>query len=532
MKKELKRIFRSRVLIIVLLLLLQAIFFINLFLYIGRKVNYLGFLNYLLSILFVAFLVSKPGKNEFKIAWILPCLILPVFGIILYILYKINFGRRRIKKNLRQVKVLTSSLFDKEGLKSVLRVYPKTFDIASYLYNTGSFPSYAFTNCSYYPTGEEAFIAIKEALKEAKRFIFLEFFIIEPSAIWSEVLDILKSKVAEGVVVKVLFDSLGSSNLSTKYYIKHLRKSGIEARVFMPFVPLFDVSLNNRDHRKIVVIDNFVAFTGGVNISDEYTNTKRTRFSYWKDCAIKLEGKAVRSFTLMFLQLYHIANKEVTLTSDYKTYSTYSLPSSNLVKSLDHFEEKESTLGVCIPYNNDAYMKTDTAENVYKYILEKSHTYCHIITPYLILDNTMLNAIIFAKERGVDVKIIVPSAPDHYITFYVGRMFIKMLLKKGVEVYEYIGEEGEGKKPFIHSKLCIADGNRATCGSVNFDYRSFYHHFEDGVFLYRAPVIKEIEKDFLDTLNKSRQLSLTDIKKLGLIKRAFGTFFKLFSPLL
>lgn len=511
--KFLKPFVYSKILLIVLLLLIQFSIFVVFLLRFEKYINYFWGSSLSLGILFLIYLSNSPGKNEFKLAWIVPVIVLPIFGISLYFMYKVNFGRNRLKKSLKAVELKSDYLLqDLKESSEACDQYPKVKDIAMYLQNTSSYPAYINTKKTYFPSGELAFEDIKKELEKAKKFIFIEYFIIEPSQIWDEIFNILCKRADNGVEIRILYDSLGSSAFSTRRYEKYLEQRGIKAKVFMPFVPVFDAGLNNRDHRKILIIDGQSVYTGGINISDEYANLKHNRFEYWKDIAIKLEGSAVRTFSIMFLQLWNVANRTVENEIDYKKFTEIKY-------------ESKKNLGVSIPYGDDAFNGEDVAENVYNYILSKSHNYVHIMTPYIIIDNTMMNSLLFAAKRNVEISIIVPQNYDHLITFCVGRTFIKTLVEKGVHVYEY-------NPGFIHAKLFVSDNNRATVGSINLDYRSLFHHFECGVFLYRSPVINDIELDFQNTLKDCTPITLKEYKKLPIGYRVIGWFFRIFAPLL
>lgn len=510
----LKPLVYSKILLIALLLLVQFGIYITLILKFDSLLKYVGEMNLALSILFLSYLVNGSGKNEFKLLWILPVLILPFFGIVLYLMCKANFGGHQLKKNLSAIRTLSEPVLSekKDETAAVFEKYPKVRDISEYLLRMSSYPPYIDTKATYFSSGEEAFADIKEQLKAAETFIFIEYFIIEPSSIWYEILDILHEKASQGVDVRVLYDSLGSGAYSTIRYEHYLAQRGIKSKVFLPFVPIFDTGLNNRDHRKILDIDGKTVYTGGINISDEYANRNHSRFDYWKDTAIRLDGPAVRTYTIMFLQLWNVANKTVQNDFEYRKFA-------------DAPCRKFPGQGVTIPYGDDAYNGEDIAENVYSYILARAHNYVHIMTPYVIPDNTMMNDLVFAAKRGVEVSLIVPKQYDHYITFCVGRTFIKTLIENGVNVYEY-------NPGFIHAKSFVSDGNRAATGSINLDYRSLFHHFECGVFLYRSPEIERIEDDFQSTLKDCTQITVESYKKIPLFTRVTGWIFRIFSPLL
>lgn len=521
--KALKLIVQSKVIFIILLLILQLVLLAVVVFHFYKYSKYLGWFSFALSSLFLTYLMAKRGKNEFKIVWIVPVLFLPVFGISLYFLYKINGGRRKLKRNLKTVKDLAKPVLDEFGeTEAIAEKYPKVGDITNYLKKTGNYPAYTSVTEKYFSCGEEFFADLKPRLQEAKKFIFIEYFIISPSQTWLEILDILKEKAKNGVEVRVLYDSIGSVMYSTKKYEKYLAKFGIKAKVFIPFAPFFDVEMNNRDHRKILVVDGETVYTGGLNISDEYANLTHPRFDYWKDIAIRLDGKAVESFTVMFLQLWNVANKCTENVEDYKKYTSEPLVSKNEIAAKNASEGKN---GVFIPYGDDAFSGEDIAENVYLYILSKAHDYVHIMTPYTIIDNTMFNVMAFAAKRGVEVSVIVPHFYDHYITFCVGRTYIKSMIECGINVYEY-------NRGFVHAKSFVSDANRATVGSVNLDYRSLYHHFECGVFLYRTKEIHAIEKDFQETLKDCTKITMATYKKIPFHTRVIGWCFRLFAPLL
>lgn len=504
----------SRFLVILLMLALQAFLFVLFCVKLEPYTKYFFGVSIALSIIFIIYIVNKNGKNEFKITWILPVAVFPVFGIAAYWFLKANWGGLAFKKKVNNGRKITNSILSQTDESSkTFELYPKVQDIALYLNKMGSYPTYTFTNTTYYPNGESFFPELKEELKKAKKFIFLEFFIIEPGQAFDELFEILKQKAKEGVQVRILFDSIGSIFISSKKTIDFFKSFGIDAKIFMPFVPIFDTGLNNRDHRKIIVVDGNVAFTGGLNLTDEYMNYSKKRFDYWKDSAIKINGPAVRTFTCMFLHLWNLNNKN---SEDFASQL------NNFV-NIDYprFEPQ----GAIIPYGDDAYNKCDIAEDIYSYIISKSHHYVHIMTPYLIIDNTMLNALIFAARRGVEVSIIVPMHWDHFITFCVGRRFIKTLIKNGINIYGY-------NRGFIHSKMFVSDGNRGTCGSVNLDYRSFDHHFECGAFMYHTPILKDMEKDFTETLKDCTLITLEEYKKIPRFQRIVGWLFKIFAPLM
>jgi cardiolipin synthase A/B len=499
----------GRVVLIFVLLLLQLFLFLAFSIWLEPYTKYFFGSGLVASFIFLVYLFNSRGKNEYKMAWMLPVMFFPLFGIGLYVLMHIGNLPHKLKKQIKLLKKETEQILTVPDFADTPVQYPEIQDIALYLKNEALSPPYTNTSIQYFPNGESAFPVMINSLKKAEKFIFIEYFIINTGCLWDAILNILIQKVAEGVEVRVMYDALGSVAISPVNYEKYLKALGIQAKAFIPLVPVVSAHLNNRDHRKICVVDGECAFTGGINLSDEYINKMHKGNYYWKDTVIRVTGKAVRSFSSMFLQLWDLIN----FTSDNfdayleLPYKSYDIP------------------GVVIPYGDNAYNKKDIAENVYCYILSHAKKYVHITTPYTILDNQLMNALIFAVNRGVEVSILVPRHIDHYITHCIGRTFIKTLTDNGIHVYEYT-------PGFIHSKMFISDDTTAVVGSINLDYRSLYNQFEDAVFMYKCPVIDEIEKDFKETQARCTEITAEVYKKSPVVKRVIGRIFRLCAPLL
>jgi cardiolipin synthase len=318
----------------------------------------------------------------------------------------------------------------------------------------------------------------------------------------------LEKKIKDGVEVRILCDGLGSPVFSTSYYQKYLKSKGIISQVFIPIVPVFSTHLNNRDHRKIVIIDGELAFTGGLNLANEYFNKGKNRFPYWKDNAVQIQGSAVHTFLQLFLQNWNLFTKS---PEDFSHY----LPTTS---------RQYKSSGITIPYGDDFYNNKDIAENIYLYIINKAKNYLYITTPYLLIDNQLQEALFFAVERGVEVSIIVPSIPDHLLTFSIGKTYLDSFINNGIKVYLY-------QKGFIHAKTFISDDHIATIGSVNLDYRSLFHHSENGVVFIDSPVIDSAKKDFEESLKASIHMQKGDYKKIPLYIRMIGRLFRIFAPL-
>ncbi|MGN0731200.1 MAG: cardiolipin synthase [Treponema sp.] len=517
--KKLRTVLFSRFIILALFLILQILFFLMFSLKLQSYIEYYLFASVAISAFFLLYFVNRPGENEFKFAWFFPILILPVFGILLYVMYKYNQGGIYLKKKVKKI-MDDSAVFIplKDEAQKITKDFEEVKDIAFYLYDAGNYPAYLNTETQYFPTGEDFFSDLIDELNKAKKFVFLEFFIVEPCQIMDKLLEILSRKVKEGVEVRILFDSIGSIALSSSLLRDYFTTFGISSKVWLKFIPVFNTGLNNRDHRKIVSIDGKVAFTGGVNITDEYANLSSKRFDYWKDAGIKITGPAVRSFTLMFLQQWNVQNKKNQPCENFENF----IPKKAVLKNP---RKRALENSLVIPYGDDAYNEVNIAENVYKYILQKAQTKVSIMTPYVIVDNSFIDDLIFTASRGVQVELIVPKHYDHFVSFCVGRQCIKTLIQNGIKVYAY--ESG-----FIHSKVFVADGKIGAVGSVNLDYRSFYHHFECGVFLYNAKSIKDAEADFEKTKLECSEITPEAYKKIPKYIRCIGWLFRIFAPLM
>ncbi len=463
-----------------------------------------------LSLTVMIVLSNIKGKNEFKIAWIVPVIIFPLFGVVAYILYHTNLDALHIKKDIKKLKNYSKKYIKSpEKVQSVIEKNPKITDLQTYFYKTCDLVPYENNKVSYYSCGEEFFPDLCKEISKAKKFIFIEFFIIALDESWATILDLLEKKVKEGVEVRVIFDGFGSIVTSYSNYQKYLAEQGIKTLVFLPIVPILSTKQNNRDHRKIIVVDGKTAFTGGLNIKNEYFNHGKNRFPYWKDNAVKIEGESVNSFTNMFLQIWNIGKKTV---DDFSLY---------FVKQA----KKRNVDNIVIPYDDNAFNDQDIAESVYIYLIMNARKYIHITTPYLLLDNNLREALIFAANRGVEVSIMLPSKPDHLLTFCVGKTFLPELLEQGINIYIY-------ERGFLHAKTFICDDEMATVGSVNLDYRSLQLHFECGAFIYDKNLVPQIEKDFIESENYCKKMNLSDYKKIPFLTRFFGRVFRIFAPLL
>ena len=359
-------------------------------------------------------------------------------------------------------------------------------------------------------------------LEKAEKFIFLEFFIVEEGEMWGKILQILKKKVEQGVTVRVMYDGTCAISLLPYSYPKKLKSMGIQCRMFSPLRPFVSTHYNNRDHRKILVIDGSVAFTGGVNLADEYINRKN-RFGHWKDCGIMIKGEAVRSFTLMFLQIWNIAgapdNFDYYLTPPFDASSTSSSSSTSSAAA------EVQASGYVIPYGDSPLDNEKVGEAVYMDIINTAQDYVYIMTPYLIIDNEMSTALQNAAKRGVDVRIILPGTPDHKMAFALAKTHYKELIPAGVRIYEYT-------PGFIHGKVAVSDDRSALVGTVNMDFRSYYLHYECGIYMRDTLCIQDIKKDFEEIFKVSHEVTLQECENVNFFVREFRKILKIFGPML
>ena len=465
----------------------------------------------LFSILMALFIISKHEKSGFKIIWILLIMIFPLFGGFTYLIFHGQGATRKFRKTLtkleektRQTFLLTSPAFEQAILKN-----PEYHNNISYLEKFAGFPVFKNSTAKYLSPGEEFFPCLLEELEKAQKYIFMEYFIIDEGEMWNQILEVLERKAKEGVEVRVMYDDVGSFVLLPTNYPKILEKKGIKCVTFNQFKPFFIVSHNNRDHRKITVIDGKVGFTGGINLADEYIN-KKERHGYWKDASVMIQGEAVWSLTVIFLQLWNFSLKS---TEDFAQF--YPWKESKCDVKSDCFIQ---------PYCDSPTDLENVGEHVYLNIITQAKKYLYIQTPYFIIDEQMLSAICLASKSGVDVRLVTPFKWDKFLVHTLTRSYYNDLINAGVKVYEYT-------PGFIHSKVVISDDKVATVGSANFDYRSLYHHFECGTCIYDSKSIEPIYKDFMDIVEKSKLIEKTDLK-YNVIKSLFQQILRVFAPLM
>ena len=462
-----------------------------------------------LSMVIVIWIVGDRSNPSYKIAWIIPILLIPIFGWLLYLLFGGNRLSRRTRQKMKSIdQVMVEELHD-AGMADALSqaAGEDAGNMARYIERAAHCPVYGNTETEYFPLGEDQFQSILQELKKAERYIFLEFFIIEPGKMWDSILEILTEKAAAGVEVRVLYDDMGCIFTLPPEYGRTLMKQGIQCRAFNRFLPVLSVRMNNRDHRKILVIDGKTAYTGGTNLADEYINEK-ARFGHWKDTAILLRGEAAWSFTVMFLNMWDFVTG---IREDFTKFRP----------KLDNIGRK----GYVQPYGDSPLDDEPVGETVYLNLINKAKRYVYLTTPYLIIDHATSTALRSAAKAGVDVRIITPHIPDKKIIFELTRAHYLPLLQAGIQIFEYT-------PGFIHAKVFAVDDRFGTVGTVNMDYRSMFLHFEDGVVLYDTPSVLDIKKDFLATQAVSQAVTLEECRNIPPHRRAIRALLRVFAPLL
>lgn len=500
----------SRFGLILLLLIVQVLIMLGIFQWFEEFLPHIFGGTVLLTSVMVIYLLNSTMNPTAKITWLIAVMLLPVFGVLLYIYTQSDIGHRALKKRVNEIIAGTKEHLpqDEEVWNRLCEENRGVAALAHYMQRSGAHPVHDKTTVTYFPLGEDKFEEMLVQLEAAEHFIFMEYFIVDEGLMWGRILEILARKAAQGVEVRFMYDGSCEFALLPHDYPKRLKALGIKCKVFAPVSPFVSTHYNYRDHRKILVIDGHTAFNGGVNLADEYIN-QNVRFGHWKDTAVMIKGEAVRNFTLMFLQTWQIDEK----TDDSVQFLSYPA-----------FPVKEAK-GFVIPYGDCPLDNDKLGERVYMDILNRSLEYVHIMTPYLILDGEMETALKFAAERGVEVILLLPGIPDKAIPYALAKTHYASLLESGVKIYEYT-------PGFVHAKVFVSDTKEAVVGTINLDYRSLYHHFECATYLYDTDCIPEIESDFQTTLAKCRQVTMETVHREKLTVKLTGRLMKAVAPLM
>ena len=508
-KRWFRKLFTRRIFVVILILIQIALL---LFLVrSGAKITQItSIVLTVTSVLVALYIVSQPDKIPYKVTWIFFILAMPVFGGLLYIICKTQGSTRKTRAVLEEARRAAKDLFALSGnsIGDLTLRYPEYAAQARYLCDRAGFPVCEASPCEYLSPGECFYERVMEEIQKAEKYIFIECFIIQRGVMWDPVLDILTEKARAGLDVRIIYDDMGCFFRLPSDYKQTLGSVGIKCVVFNPFRPFLSAIQNNRDHRKIISVDGKVAFTGGSNFADEYINA-RVRFGHWKDASVMVTGKAAWNLTVMFLEMWsaHEPGEDPSLL--------YPQPSA---------ESRQPGDGFIVPFSDTPTDKEHVGANVFLHMITGAKKYIYINTPYLILDDTLLGALMLRAKSGVDVRVVTPGIADKPLVHAATRSCYRHLIECGVKIYEY-------SPGFIHSKTVVADGESAIVGTANFDYRSLYLHFECGVWLLACEAVNKIESDFLDTLSKCRFFTEEDCKK-NIVIRFTEEILRLFSPIM
>lgn len=496
--------------IVVAVMILTQLSFLMLFVYTLSQFALPAYATLIiLSIIVVIYIVNRPDNPSYKLSWAILILLVPIVGGVLYLI----FGGKKIPKALRKEMVKSSNenvpfmIQDPAVLNQIRHLDPHIFKQINYLWRNSYFPVYKNTQTEYFDLGEEKFEAMKRELRKAEKFIFLEYFIIKKGLMWDTIQEILVERVKAGVDVRVIYDDFGCHELPSDFD-SYLNGLGIKTYVFNPLKPRLAILMNNRDHRKILVIDGKVGFIGGINLADEYINVVE-RFGHWKDTAVMIKGEAVWSLTVMFLTFYNYLSKSNEDIMQFKNTDT----------------PEYITDGYVQPFSDSPTDEEQVGETVHMNIINLAKRYVYIMTPYLIIGYEMQKALITAAKNGIDVRLMVPHIPDKWYVHAITRSNYEQLIKGGVRIFEY-------KPGFMHAKSLVADDEAAIIGTTNMDFRSYYMHFECGILFIESKVIRDIKDDFVQTQKQCIEITMEDCLRVPTLKRWGRAILNLFSALL
>ena len=466
-----------------------------------------------LSLIIVLAIYGRKQTASIKMPWMLLIMLVPIGGLVFYLLVGLNKGTKNMRRRYEKIDAVLLPMLpeNSEQQEKLEKRLPYAANITRYLKKYSGYPVYQNTDITYYDDAAKGLEAQKEELKKAKDFIFMEYHAIEDAESWHSIQDILEEKVKEGVEVRVFYDDMGSIGFVNTDFVKRLEARGINARVFNPFMPGLNLFLNNRDHRKITVIDGKVGFTGGYNLANEYFHIGEP-YGFWKDTGIRLEGDAVAALTITFLEMWNAIRGNDVDDTDFSRY-------------LKKYEYRAKEDGFVTPYADSPMDQVHVGEDVYMSIANSARSYAWFVTPYLIITEEMISALSLAARRGVDVRIITPGIPDKKMVYSVTRSFYNVLAVNGVKIYEYT-------PGFCHCKMSVCDDAMAVCGTINMDYRSLYHHFENGCFMADCQTVKDIRADFEEMFKVSEDVTEYYVSGRGRVLRIGQMLLRLGAPLM
>ena len=464
----------------------------------------------LISIIVVLSIVNTDREPGFKIAWIIPILLFPVFGGLGYLLLGGTGLSKRVRRRLHRLEVRQCEVLDPERGRCDFSSQGEGAErLHRYMEEKVHYPAFPEEGSRYYPVGDDVTDDLLSDLRHAERYIFLEYFIIGEGELWSSILAVLQERARAGVDVRVLYDDIGCLRTLHAGYPRKLSAMGIQCRVFSRFVPRLSIRMNNRDHRKFCIVDGKTAYTGGMNLADEYINRKE-RFGHWKDSVVRVQGGAAWSMTVQFLTMWDYVTGGET---DYLPFRP----------APEKREQKDG--GFALPYSDSPLDRETVAANLYIGLIARAKEYVYLTTPYLIPSESLNTALCSAAKCGIDVRIITPHIPDKKITYEATRAHYMRLLRSGVKIYEYT-------PGFIHAKNFVTDDTHAVVGTVNLDYRSMYLHFEDAVWFCGGSIPGAVRDDFLETLRSCEQVDIERSRRHSRGRKLLRAVLRVFSPLL
>ena len=503
----------TRLIFTALSIVLQITAIVVIFMRLNEYAEWIAIGTNLLAFILILVIYAQDKTSALKMPWIILILVFPIFGLTLYLLLGMSGSSRKMRKRFeaQDARLMPLIRQDPSIVRALEERDSSVAGVARYLGACAHYPVYRNTDVEYFADATEGLEAQIEELRRAEKFIFMEYHAIEDTGSFHRVRDILAQKAAEGVEVRLFYDDMGSIGFINTDFVKRMEALGISCRVFNPFKIMLNVFLNNRDHRKITVIDGRVGFTGGYNIADEYFNITHP-YGMWKDTGIKLTGDAVRSLTITFLEMWNAVNEDDATDADIARF----LPEVR-------YEAREQ--GFVLPYADSPMDDEAVGENVYLSLIEQAQDYCYLCTPYLIITDEMNHALRLARKRGVDVRLITPGIPDKKPVYKVTRSYYHSLARDGVRIYEWT-------PGFCHAKQCASDDRVALCGTINLDYRSFYHHFENACLFAYCDAVTAMKADFEATFAQCEEVTEKYASAQSAPLRLSQLIMRLFAPLL
>ena len=501
-----------RMVLVLLSILLEVVVIFLLLHYLGSKAGWVYSVLHILSIILVLVIYGSHKTASVRMTWIMLIMLVPIVGTVLFLIIGLNWHTLQMRKRYTELDKILLPLLppNEEVSRHVREKSGRLSGISAYLKKNAGYPVYENTKVTYYDDGLKGLNAQLEELAKAERFIFMEYHAIEDAESWHEIQKVLVERAKAGVEVRIFYDDMGSIGFINTNFVKKMESLGLKCRVFNPFAPGFNFFLNNRDHRKITVIDGRVGFTGGYNLANEYFH-RTEPYGFWKDTGVKLEGDAVQSLTVIFLEMWNAISKYDVDDKDFRQFLT-SPPSP---------EGK----GFVQPYADSPMDGIAVGEDVYMSIAEGATEYAWYITPYLIITDEMNHVLSLAAMRGVDVRIITPGIPDKKMVYSLTRSYYNGLARHGVRIFEFT-------PGFCHAKMSVSDDLVATCGTINMDYRSLYHHFENGCLLADCDAVMDIKHDFEETFAQCREVTDYYVTGRGAFMRLGQMLLRLAAPLM